>query len=221
MGTAIRTIQINNRRGFTMVEIICVIIIIGIVSSIALPAIDNFRASDRCKAEASILVNYIRQAKYQAMQDNCFNRIVFASSEDDDPNVFKVQTYEGNADTLRGAMSDNNNWASIADEEEVTIEAAVEVDLGDFGCKDKTIYFKPDGFIYEHNGNAGNEETIISEQRVVFKYGNSAVAVDINALGVISSEAIYLNEDEDEGYFGESEVEETDLNTDTEVDEGQ
>ena len=192
MGTVTKTFQIINRRGFTMVEIICVIIIIGIVSSIALPAIDNFRSSDKCKAAASILVNYVRQAKYQAMQDSCVNRIRFAETDNDDSNVFYVETFEG--DYMVNAASDTIHWASIADEEEVTIDAGIEVDLEKFGTN-RTLYFKPDGYIYQING--GNEG-IISELRIVFKYGNAAVAVDINALGVISSEAISIEEaDED------------------------
>ena len=195
MGTVIRTIQNNNRCGFTMVEVICVIIIIGIVSSIALPAIDNFRASDRCKAEASILVNYIRQAKYQAMQDNRFYRIKFATGENDDSNVFFVDAYEGNEKTIAAAAgNDSTNWASIADEEEVSIDAGVEVDLSKMIYK--IIYFKPDGYLYH------SDDYIIPEERVVFKYGNAAVAVDINALGVISSESIATDEVETDDDIG-------------------
>ncbi len=188
-----------NKQGFTVIEIMCVLIIISIVSSIALPAINNFHSSDRCKAAASILVNYIRQAKYQAMQDNCFNRIRFAKNSSDDSNSILVETYEGDNTSLRGAMSDNKNWASISDEEEVTIDSSVEVDLSKFNCQDRIIYFKPDGYIYEHNDNAddaANSDKIISEQTIVFKYGSAAVAVDINALGVISSEAIPNEEDD-------------------------
>ncbi|MBQ3644898.1 MAG: prepilin-type N-terminal cleavage/methylation domain-containing protein [Candidatus Riflebacteria bacterium] len=190
------SINRNNKQGFTMIEIMCVLIIISIVSSIALPAINNFHSSDRCKAAASILVNYIRQAKYQAMQDNCFNRIRFAKNSSDDSNSIFVETYEGSNPTLRGAMSEDNYWASIADEDEVTIDSSVEVDLSKFDCLDRIIYFKPDGFIYEHDDSAANSEKIISEQTIVFKYGSAAVAVDINALGVISSEAIPNEEDD-------------------------
>ena len=51
----------------------------------------------------------------------------------------------------------------------------------------------------------------IPEQRILFKYGSSAVAVDINALGVISSEAV-PNED-DEEYFDDRHKETTDTDT--------
>lgn len=191
----------KNRRAMTLIEIMCVLVIISIVTSITLPSINNFRSSERCKAEASILVSYIRQAKYQAMQDNCFKRIEFANQAEDDPNEFSVETYEGIQKTsLYAAMSDFTNWASISDEDKVTIDSSVEVDLKDFTCFNKTIYFKPDGYIYEHDDSHDDTETIISEQRIVFRYGSSAVAVDINALGVISSEAMT---EEENDYFSD------------------
>ena len=204
------SINRNNKQGFTMIEIMCVLIIISIVSSIALPAINNFHSSDRCKAEASVLVSYIRQAKYQALQDNCVNRLIFSPENDEDSgNYFKIQKYEppegaehnGLLDIISSGDDedikyDGDNWTSIADTEEIEINSSVEVDIASLSIPTTTdkdlliIYFNTDGFLYDVN-NAK-----ISEQRIVFKYGSAAVAVDINALGVISSEAI-PNEDND------------------------
>ncbi len=133
-----------NKQGFTVIEIMCVLIIISIVSSIALPAINNFHSSDRCKAEASVLVSYIRQAKYQALQDNCLNRLIFSPENDSDTgNVFKIQKYEfknvtnpfsfdeiinGEVDDVDAYDYDGEYWVSIADTEEVEINSSVEVD---------------------------------------------------------------------------------------------
>ena len=133
-----------NKQGFTVIEIMCVLIIISIVSSIALPAINNFHSSDRCKAEASVLVSYIRQAKYQALQDNCLNRLIFSPENDsDNGNVFKIQKYEfknvtnpfsfdeiinGEVDDVDAYDYDGEYWVSIADTEEVEINSSVEVD---------------------------------------------------------------------------------------------
>ena len=212
----------QNKRGFTIVEVMCVLVIISIVSSIAMPAINNFHSAERCKAEASVLVSYIRQAKYQAMQDNCINRLIFSP----EGGAFKIQKYDPdtessdsfetiieNSERASGAAAryDQDDWKSIADEEEIFFNSSVEVELSpSFTIVTSTdyihaVYFKPDGLLYR------NDTTIISEQRIQFKYGSSAVAVDINALGVISSEAI--PNDEDENYFGEGA--DTDTNTDT------
>ena len=208
-----------NKQGFTVIEIMCVLIIISIVSSIALPAINNFHSSDRCKAEASVFVSYIRQAKYQAMQDNRLKRLIFSpENEGDTGNVFKVQTlYAGEVEdvysdteqsfiiypdpVITGDDSnytldyDSSNWVTIADTEEIEINSSVEVDLASLTLpindnNDIAIYFKPDGFLYD------SQNQKISEQRIVFRYGSSAVAVDVNALGVISSEAIPNEEDD-------------------------
>ncbi len=210
-----RALNRTSRQGFTFVEVMCVMIIISIVSSIALPAINNFHSSERCKAEASVLVSYIRQAKYQAMQDNCLNRIAFLK-DGDTATAFKVQKYEKEdslsnlATNISSAILADKNytqdeslynaqyWESIADTEELEFNSSVEVDLALFSPR--ALYFMPDGYIYDTN-NAK-----ITEQRIIFKYGSSAVAVDINALGVISSEAIPVEEenfDNDEGADGD------------------
>lgn len=209
-----------NKQGFTVVEIMCVLVIISIVSSIAMPAISNFHSAERCKAEASVLVSYIRQAKYQALQDNCLNRLIFLK-DGDSASAFKVQKFEllddnGNEKTyvieevLEKESSyssyDSISWVSIADEDEILFNSSVEVDLSN--CPNLIdIYFKPDGFLYTPD----NEK--ISEQRILFKYGSSAVAVDINALGVISSEAVPNDDDANEDYFDDKHKSGSDTDT--------
>ena len=195
-----------NKHGFTMIEIMCVLIIISIVSSIAMPAINNFHSAERCKAEASVLVSYIRQAKYQAMQDNCINRLIFSP----EGGAFKIQKYDPETesnDTFDNIINKSesaptihsqsdryelDDWKSIADEEEILFNSSVEVELSPFLNTIHAIYFKPDGYIYCYNSNI----QILPEERILFKYGSSAVAVDINALGVISSEAIPVEEND-------------------------
>ncbi len=224
-----RALNRTSRQGFTFVEVMCVMIIISIVSSIAMPAINNFHSSERCKAEASVLVSYIRQAKYQAMQENSLNRIIF-SKEGNAANAFKVQKYEeldnnGNEVSYiidnvicgQNLSYDNTSWVSIVDEEEIEFNSSVEVDLSQLGSLD-AIYFKPDGFIYTKDTSTfqssnKNSAIKIPEYSIYFKYGSSAVAVNINALGVISSEAI-PNEEDDE-YFDDKHKEDSDTDTDT------
>ena len=216
-----RLLNKQNKHGFTIVEVMCVLVIISIVSSIAMPAINNFHSAERCKAEASVLVSYIRQAKYQAMQDNCVNRLIFSP----EGSAFKIQKYdpepESNAafndiitkDELSSeihSQSDRyglDDWKSIADEEEILINSSVEVEFSNYLNTIHAIYFKPDGYIYCYDSGV----QILPEERILFKYGSSAVAVDINALGVISSEAIPVD---DEGEFDNKEGKEDDDPTD-------
>ncbi len=204
--------SIKAKQGYTLVEVIMVLIIISVVTSIALPSIDNFHSGERCKSEASILVSYIRQAKYQALQDNTLNRIIF----NDDASSFKVQKYEVDSDydideviTTDASNSafesyDDENWASIADLEEIDFNPVIEIESELLNNNITTIYFKPDGYIYYYN-KTESKINILPEKRIIFKYGNSALAVDINSLGVISSES-YKDEDEDTIFFGDEET---------------
>jgi hypothetical protein len=152
------------------------------------------------------------------LQDNCLNRLIF-SKEGSSANAFKIQRYDPDSSTnstfetiIQADEHDNNryindDWKTIADEDEIVFNSSVEVDLSK--CSSiNAIYFKPDGFLYCFDNSV---KKLTSEQTIVFRYGSSAVAVDINALGVISSEAI--PNEEDENYFGEGA--DTDTNTDT------
>lgn len=209
----------KNRRGFTLMEVMACMVIISIVSSITLPAINNFRSSDRVKAEAQLLVSAIRHAKYTALQDNVLIRIIF----NQDGSCFKEQLFTADGtEENEGALSstveeiilndyanilaekDSSNyeygydWSTLGDTEETEFNPSTEVDISDFlglggviGDVGGVLYFKPDGYIYTDAGNK------ISEIRIIFKHGNSALAVDINALGVIASEAFLRTDDDD------------------------
>jgi prepilin-type N-terminal cleavage/methylation domain-containing protein len=58
----------KNRSAFTMIEVMMMILIVAIMSSIALPATNNFFAGNRLAAAASILIQDVRRARYRAMQ---------------------------------------------------------------------------------------------------------------------------------------------------------
>ena len=187
------------KHGLTMVEILAVMLIISVVSSVALPAIDNFRSSDRCKAEASKFVDSIRQAKYQAMQENCLNRIVFSPDGDS----YKLQRYEQDIDNVSNVIAGGNSytddrWESIADEEEIDFDSSVDVDLSQFSST-KTMFFKPDGYLYCYNGSSTKPVDFLTEKIITFKYGSAKIEVRLNSLGVISSEAFSNENEEDSG----------------------
>lgn len=207
----------NNRQGFTLLEIMACMVIISIVSSITLPAINNFRSSDRVKADGQLLVSAVRHAKYTALQDNVLIRIIFK----DDGSFFKEQLYTykthvnedgtlNNIKSINSIINDDNipyeeandsgTWTSISDPEETEFSSDTDVDIKELNEYGYTLYFKPDGYIYVDNN--GVEK--LSEVRVVFKHGSSVLAVDINSLGVLSSEAFTReDDDEDDGSYTE------------------
>lgn len=57
----------NIRKGFTLIEVLCLIAIIGIISSIAYPSISLLVKEDRLKLSSKMLVNDIRYAKMYAV----------------------------------------------------------------------------------------------------------------------------------------------------------
>lgn len=177
-----------------MIEILAAMVVISVVSAVSLPEINNFYSSDRCKAEAEKLIQGVRLAKYRSMQTQELHRLVFLK-ENNDPRIeaFRIDAYIGGEQmsTVIGSSGTEDfdtaaSWTTILDEEEVWVDGAMTIKASDA----VSLFFKPDGYIY------GNDKKIISEIQFIYSYGNSAVAVYINALGVIGSEAFFYPENE-------------------------
>ena len=91
------------------------------------------------------------------------------------------------------------SWESVADTDEIEFNPSIEIEfnpsLATESKEIKVIYFKPDGYLYS------SSTQLLSENNIVFKYGSAGVEVQINALGVISSEAI---SEENSNYFDDN-----------------
>jgi len=60
----------DNRRGFTMIEMMIVIVVIGIMAAMAAPSFLNWIPKMRLKNDAREKVNYLRQARSRAIAEN-------------------------------------------------------------------------------------------------------------------------------------------------------
>lgn len=191
------------RRAFTMMEIMTVMAIISVVSSIVLPAITNFYSSERVKAEAEILVQNIRLGKYKAMQEQALHRLIFSPGGD----AYKVQMHtgylEGNtppdlSTVQTDASYDSLNWESILDNEEISVDPMVIVTREAY-LKPRIIYFWPDGYLMTHDSTGISEANKIrlGECFMLFEYGSSRIRVYLNAYGVLSSESYAVDDDGD------------------------
>lgn len=188
------------RRGFTMIEMLMVMGIISVVSSIVLPGVTNFYSGERVKAAAEIFVQNIRFAKYQAMQGQALHRLIFSPTGDSYLIQIHTGYLEGNVppdltSNMPDASYDDNHWESILEEDEIVIDPGVKVirELPDI------IYFWPDGFMVTHplGGISESSKTYIPEFYVLFEYGSSRIRVYLNAGGVLSSEAYAVDADGD------------------------
>lgn len=191
------------RCGFTIMEVLTAMAIISIVSSIVLPGLANFYSSERVKAEAELMVQNIRFAKYRAMQEQALHRMIFSV----DGESYKIQMHagylEGNTPPdLNAVLNDDSydsaNWESVLDFEEIFIESGVEV-VREAWLQPRIIYFWPDGYLVTHDGTGVSEtlRKLLSECHILFEYGNARIRVYLNAVGVLSSESYAVDDDGD------------------------
>lgn len=159
-------------KAFTFVEITVVVCIIAVVSSVAMPAIDNFMSSQRVSAEGEYFVSGVRMARYKAMQENALHRLVFDQDGNGNVSGYKIQIYkkyvnnDNNNDVwndyddndtdkeydsssdkfvdLKNINTNNEEWESILDYDEINISSDITVTHTE---AEKTIYFYPNGYL--------------------------------------------------------------------------
>lgn len=192
------------RQAFTMMEIMTVMAIIAVVSSIVLPGVSNFYSSERVKAVAEVMVQNIRFTKYRAMQEQALHRMIFSPGGD----TYKIQMHigyfeGGTPPNLNAVLTEegygSSNWASVLESEEVEIDPGVTVTRDPY-LAPRVIYFWPDGYLVTHDA-AGISETnkkLLPECFMLFEYGSSRIRVYLNAMGVLSSESYAVDDDGDQ-----------------------
>ena len=177
----------QNRSAFTMIEVMMMILIVAIMSSIALPATNNFFSGNRLAAAASVLIQDVRRARYRAMQTGKTHRLVFL---DDSGNLegYMVQEFEGLPTNLstNSDSKTNYDWETILYEDERFFDPEVIVEIDPIlpDC----IFFRSDGLIVE---GVSFDANLIPQAIATFTYGDSDLAVTINAMGVVSSEEVF------------------------------
>ena len=70
----------SNQRGFTLIEVMIVIVIIGVVSSIAIPAFSEWRDKQAVRSASPTLMSHLKQARVIAIAENRGVTIDFTST---------------------------------------------------------------------------------------------------------------------------------------------
>lgn len=211
------------RRGYSLTEMMVVVVIIAVVSAYALPAIDGFLSSQKVEADARLFAENIRLGRYKALQEQVLHRIAFDPVGSDGIMGYKVEAYKPyDADYLDLDLADDAatllkvpvlysgdlNWASVLDQDEVVFDGSVEVTAGSgVSSANYIIYFYPTGYLVKApmSGSGASAVHVIRNESVTnieeivftFTYGNAQAKVYVNALGVLSSESYALGADDD------------------------
>lgn len=201
--------MLKAKDGFTFMEVLTALAIISIVSSIVLPAMDNFFSSTRVEANAENFSSCLRKAKYSAIQQQALHRIIFHP----DDNEYKVQAYipdielgfphssDTNVSLLADALDEYESvdWTSITDEDYCCVDPGVTIYKS--SCLPQIIFIRPNGSFYydsvADNIFNGSDISPLPECMATFIYGEAAIKVLINSFGVISSESYHKDEDDD------------------------
>lgn len=104
--------------GFTITELLLVLVLIGILSAISMPTLNGFATTRRLKASASTIRNLLTFARDMAITDQTTHLIVFdidnsrcwlASSETFNPSMPLASALTARNSTVRAATQNNTN----------------------------------------------------------------------------------------------------------------
>ncbi len=194
---------VKSASAYTFMEIMTVVMVIAMVTSITLPAIDNMFSGLRVSFMAQILVQDIRLARYKSLKEQSPYRLIF----DDDWLHYKVQAFRRDdesdsvtEDNTQTEDYDSDQWQTVLDDDEQEIDSSVELVRDSSSPFPKCIFFWPDGTVVTRINSGVNltDSNIfpLGENFIIFTYGSSAIRINIGAFGVMSSEAYAVPEDD-------------------------
>lgn len=172
------------RHGVTMIEVLMVVMIVAIMSSFALPAVDGFHSNEQVTAAASMLVADVRYARAYAIENQCYVRFRI-------PDEFAWQVEEpwdliANDPLLNDPPAGHSDWVSVIDEDERLVPYNVSFEIDP--TPPLQFFFSPDGMIRSHSNFFSPPIQTITAR---FRYREAMAAVFINASGVLESQAWY------------------------------
>lgn len=173
--------------GYTLMEVLAALSIVAALASVALPAMDNFFASQRVAAEANRFVQNVRMAQYQAMETGKYHRLYMLP----EGNGYMLDGYKLDVSTqtivldLADALKPNStNWDDITGEDVVAFDPAVRFSPP----FTDPVFFRPDGMLVMA---PTFEAPLVPDCLATFSYGLSVMTVNVTPIGIRSSEDFY------------------------------
>ena len=124
----------NSDSGFTMLEVVTVVIVIGILSAIAAPAWDAFVQRQRIRAMNNQILSVLQSAQTRARGNKESVSVVF--NVDDSPLKYKVyptdQTNNDDPDLVNNFPSETLNIDGKINEDKITLSVLAQDDTDDF-----------------------------------------------------------------------------------------
>jgi Tfp pilus assembly protein FimT len=169
-------------------EVLSAISIIAVVTSIALPSVNGFFASQQASAAAKSFLANVRLARYEAIRMGVPTRLILSDLASN--NQYQVQMFTFNAeDTVSQADSlDTSNWVSILDKDTEEIDPSISISIGNHS----PIYFTPEGLVTDDPWVIGSTPLPMAPRPIHFCYRDTAtMTIYLTGSGGISSVEFY------------------------------
>ncbi len=194
------SIKTPGRKAFTIMEVLVVLMIVSIMSSIIMPTYSGFQATEQAFAEAAKLVADFRMARYRSIEYQCYTRLRFSSGGD---GWFVEELYDkGTSEPVDGEpaflpsdvanWNANYEWKSIIGEE--MREMNPEITMAFKPDPPPEFCFRPDGVII---ATASFYAPPIAVTEIGFYFGDidpalsQAASITITPAGTVESRAYY------------------------------
>ena len=169
---------VNRQKGFTLVEVIVVVIVIGILTSIAIPTYLKWIPGIRLKSAARDLYSNMQLARIQALKDNVTVPVRFETGGDNDPSndIYYYDT-DGNGSYTPGEFRIFlNNYKSA-----IGFRVDNTIDIDDWNGND-AVTVNPTQISFSNRGTANSDSVFIENEDKTIIY----------AITVLSTGAIKL-----------------------------
>lgn len=179
-----------SRNGFTLMEVLCILVIISVMATVTLQEAASFHATEQIFATASKLVADVRMARYRAMEYQGYTRVKVSPYGDGWQAQELCDSVSGEAVEGEPYLPTHNDWQSIIEEDMRYIEPSMVVTSDPDPPPE--IYFSPDGSLVDTPSFNAPPIGIVTFK---FTYNDmpnvEGAEVQISPAGVIESESFY------------------------------